>query len=154
MKLFYGGGLCKYVGQRQNMLRQICITKVGQRQSILKLHWLKHLKTVLKNRILDQKTDDPKPHIWSLSSIVIFTSRKPQSQQKIAKNITHFTIQFCSKDLTRFANLNSLDAENNTIPQHSQKPFWLKNFPANIFLSGVRKNICTAPFFDAQELDS
>ena len=52
-----------------------------------------------------------------------FSSRKPQSQQKIAKNITHFTIQFCSKDLTRFANLNSLDAENNTIPQHSQKPF-------------------------------
>ena len=26
------------------------------------------------------------------------------------------------------------------------------NFPAKIFLFGVRKNICTAPFPDAQEL--
>ena len=26
------------------------------------------------------------------------------------------------------------------------------NFPANMFLFGVRKNICTAPFPDAQEL--
>ena len=30
----------------------------------------------------------------------------------------------------------------------------LSNFPANIFLFGVRKNICTAPFLDAQELHS
>ena len=28
------------------------------------------------------------------------------------------------------------------------------NFPANIFLFSVRKNICTAPFLDAQELYS
>ena len=28
------------------------------------------------------------------------------------------------------------------------------NFPANIFLIGVRKNICTAPFLDAEELHS
>ena len=28
------------------------------------------------------------------------------------------------------------------------------NFQANIFLFGVRKNICTAPFLDAQELHS
>ena len=29
-----------------------------------------------------------------------------------------------------------------------------RNFPANMFLFGVRKNICTAPFLDAQELHS
>ena len=42
--------------------------------------------------------------------------------------ITYFTIQFRSKNLT--------------------------NFAANMFLFGVRKNICTAPFLDAQELHS
>ena len=51
-----------------------------------------------------------------------------QSQQKVAKNPTHFTIQFFSKTLT--------------------------NFPAKIFLFGVRKDLCTAPFMDAQELHS
>ena len=83
---------------------------------------------------------------------ISFSSRKSQSQQKLAKKITHFTIQFFSKNLTRFRNLNSLVIENNMLPQHSQKPFWLKNFPANMFLFGARKNIWTAPFLDAQEL--
>ena len=55
-------------------------------------------------------------------------SRKSQSQQQLAKKITHFTIQFRSKHLTHFANLNSLDIENNMLPQHSQKPFWLYKF--------------------------
>ena len=52
-----------------------------------------------------------------------FFSRKSQSQQKLAKKITHFTIQFCLKKLTHFINLNSLDIENNMLPQHIQKPF-------------------------------
>ena len=42
-----------------------------------------------------------------------FSSRKPQSQQKLAKKGTHFTIQFHSKNLTQFKNLNLLDIENN-----------------------------------------
>ena len=74
-----------------------------------------------------------------------FSSRKSQSQQKLAKKITHFTIQFRSKNLTHFTNLNSLDIENNMLLQHSQKPFWLYKFSANMF---------TAPFLDAQELHS
>ena len=81
-----------------------------------------------------------------------FSSRKSQSQQKLAKKITHFTIQFRSKNLTHFTNLNSLDIENNMLSQHSQKPFWLYKFSANMFLFGVRKNICTAFFIDAQEI--
>ena len=68
------------------------------------------------------------------------------------EKITHFTIQFRSKNLTHFTNLSSLDIENNMLPQHSQKPFWITNFPANMFLFGVRKDICTAEFLDAQEL--
>ena len=57
-----------------------------------------------------------------------FFSKKSQSQQKLAKKITHFTIQFRPKNL--------------------------RNVSANMFLFGVRKNICTAPFLDAQELHS
>ena len=73
-----------------------------------------------------------------------FSRRKSQSQQNLAKKIT-FTVQFCSKNLTHFTNSNSLDIENNMLPQHNQKPFWLYKFSANMF---------TAPFLDAQELHS
>ena len=52
-----------------------------------------------------------------------FSSRKSQRQQKLAKKIAHFTIQFPSKNLTHFTNLNSLDVEKNMLPQHSQKSF-------------------------------
>ena len=37
-------------------------------------------------------------------------------------------MQFRSKNLTHFTNLNSLDIENNILPQHSQKPFRLYIF--------------------------
>ena len=82
------------------------------------------------------------------------SSRKCRSQQKLTKKITYFTVQFCLKNLTHFTNLNSFDIENNMLSQHSQKPFWLYKFSANMFLFGIRKNICTAPFLDAQELHS
>ena len=52
-----------------------------------------------------------------------FSTRKYQSQQKLAKKITHFTIQFRSKNLTHFTNLNSFEIENNMLPNHSQKAF-------------------------------
>ena len=52
-----------------------------------------------------------------------FSCRKSQSQQKLAKKIKHFTIQCHGKNLTHVTNLNSLDIENNMLPQHSQKPF-------------------------------
>ena len=52
-----------------------------------------------------------------------FPSRKSQSQQKLTKKITHFTLEFHSKNLTHFTNLNSPDIENNMLPQHNQKPF-------------------------------
>ena len=64
-------------------------------------------------------------------------SRKSQSQQKLAKKVTHFTIQFRSKNLTHFTKLNSLDIENNMLPQHSQKLSWLswKTFGLHHFLT-------------------
>ena len=68
---------------------------------------------------------------WTSSKFLFnfrFSSRKSQSQLKLAKKITHFTIQFRLKNLTHFTNLNSLDIENNMLSQHSQKPFWLYKF--------------------------
>ena len=52
--------------------------------------------------------------------------------------------------------LNSLDIENNICSRNIVKTFsdFTTNFPVNMFLFGVRKNICTAPFLDAQELHS
>ena len=60
----------------------------------------------------------------------IFSSRKSQSQQKLVKKITHFTIQFRLKILVHFMNLNLdlNDIENNTLPQRSQKLFSLYKF--------------------------
>ena len=52
-------------------------------------------------------------------------SRESLSQQKLPKKVFHFTIQFRSKNLTHYMNLNSLDIENNMLLQHSQKPFWI-----------------------------
>ena len=56
------------------------------------------------------------------------------------------------KNPTHVTNLNSFEIENNMLPKHSQKLSQFTNFPANMFPFGVRKNICTAPFPDAQEL--
>ena len=46
-----------------------------------------------------------------------------QSQEKLATNITYFTIQFWSKNVTHFTNINSLNIIKNRIPQYNQKPF-------------------------------
>ena len=74
-----------------------------------------------------------------------FSSRKSQRQQKLAKKITHFTIQFRSKNLAYFTKINSLDIENNMLQKCNQKPFWLYKFSGNMF---------TAPFLDSKELHS
>ena len=80
-------------------------------------------------------------------------ARKFQSLQKLAKKITHFTIQFHSKNLTHFMNLNLIDSEKSILSQHNQKPLSLYKFSSK-HLVGVRKNICTVAFLDFQELHS
>ena len=76
----------------------------------------------------------------------------------VAKKITHFTIQIRSKNLTHFTKLNSLYIEKNMFPQQSFLTLKVlshfTSFPANMFLVGVRKKICTTPFLEAQELHS
>ena len=106
-------------------------TMTGQRGNILKPHWLKCPKIDTQKK----KTNYLKPHVWSLFFNFRFSGRNYQSQQKLAKNITYFTIQFHSKSLTHFINLNSLNIAKNILPQHSknlltlqifhQKCFWL-----------------------------
>ena len=72
-----------------------------------------------------------------------FSGRKCQSQQKLAKKITHFTTHLTLKIIFSRNTAETL--------------FQFTNFPANVFLFGVGKNICrnsTVPFLDAQELHS
>ena len=83
-------------------------------------------------------------HYQICSLIFKFCTRKSQSQQKLAKKITHFTIQFRSKYLTHFTNLSSLHIENDMLLQHSQKAFC--NFPANMLLDTSIYSIKTLKF--------
>ena len=85
---------------------------------------------------------------------VRFSRKKSQSQQKVFIKVIYFAIHVCSKHLTHFMNLNSLDIENNILLKHCEKSFSLYKFFRNMFLFGVRKNICTAPCLDTQELHS
>ena len=62
-----------------------------------------------------------------------FSGRKSQSQQKLAKKIIHFTIQFRSNNFTHFTNLILFDIENNMLPQNNQKPFSLYKFSSKYF---------------------
>ena len=77
-----------------------------------------------------------------------FSRRKSQtqSQQKLLIKITYFAIQVCSKHLTHFANLSSLDIENNMHRKHCQKSFSLyKFFRKNISVWRQKKHLhCTS----------
>ena len=58
---------------------------------------------------------------------------------------SQFEIQFRSKILSHFTNLNSLDIENNMLPKHSQKPFSLyKFFSKHVSICCQKKHLyCT-----------
>ena len=64
-------------------------------------------------------------------------------------------MQFFSKSFTHFANLNSLDIENNMLQKHSQKSLSLYRFCSkHVSVWCQKKDVCTAPFLDGQELHS
>ena len=148
-------------------------TMVDQLLKIKKKHWLKSPKAVPQKTKFGPKYNDLKCHIWNLffENIILgiqffifvhtfqwtssefffffnfrFSTKNSQSQQKLAKKMTHLTTDFRSKNLAHFTNLKSLDIEVNMLPQHSQKPFSLY-----IFLFDLRKNICSTSFLDVQE---
>ena len=136
---------------------KISPTMVGWRWKIEKKYWLKRLKVVLQKykniEMMDQYRNNSKFYIYYsffeniISGIQIFcvlstrssghhqsffysrfSIRKSQSQRKLVKKITHFSIQLHSKNLTYFMNLNSLDIEKNMLPKHIQKPVSLYKF--------------------------
>ena len=86
-----------------------------------------------------------------------FFNRNSQSQKKLAKKITYFTISFRSKNFTYFKKFNSLDIEKNIAKQtqHNQIPFWLYKFYGKQ-VSGwcQKKTFGLHQFLDAQELHS
>ena len=64
---------------------------------------------------------------WTSSEFLFnfrFSSRNLKAN-KLRKKIANFIIQFRSKNITHFMNLNSLDIENNMLLLHSQKPSWI-----------------------------
>ena len=61
-----------------------------------------------------------KPHNWSLSFSLRFSSKKSQSQQDHSFYNTVFI-----KKLTHFTNHNSLNIVKNILPQQSEKPYSL-----------------------------
>ena len=63
-------------------------------------------------------------------------------------------MQFRSKHLTHFANLNSLSIIKSILPKASKILTHFTNFPVNMFVIGATKNICTAQFLDAQKMHS
>ena len=152
-------------------------TIVTRRWKIKRKHWLKQpSKVVPPKKKLDQIINDSKCHILLKILVLVyyffifilmfqrtsskffffdfrFSRRKSQSRQKLLIKITYFAIQVCSKHLTHFTNLNPLDIENNMLPKHCQNSFSLYNFFRK-HVSCVRKNICTVPFLDTQELHS
>ena len=118
-------------------------TMVGGRGRILKLHWLKSTKTVPKKWNWDQKINDSKLHICSLSINFRFFGRKSQSQQKLAKMIT--------QEIVSLKKPHSFYEPKLT--QHYKKytPATLSKTFSSLL---SKKNIYTAPDLDAQELHS
>ena len=123
---------------------------------------------------MDQSINDSKFHIWNSFLEYIFfghttflfvhtfqwksleffffnfrfSGRKSQSQQKRSLMLRYSLAQ----NLTHFMNLKLLAIEkicsHNAVKSLSD----FANFPGNMFLFGVRKSICSAPFLDVQEL--
>ena len=79
-----------------------------------------------------------------------YSSKKSQSQNKNWGKRWLISQYSSLKNVTHFMSFNLLDTENKMLPQHSQHPFWLYKYSANMFLFGVRISICTVPFLDAQ----
>ena len=68
----------------------------------------------------------------------IFSTRKSQNRQKLAKRITHFTIQICSKNLTHLRTSTHLTLKIMCSRNTTNNLSDFTNFPAKMFLYGVR----------------
>ena len=93
-------------------------------------------------------------HTWTSSAFFIpeFVAENLKANKNQRKRSLILQYSFTQKTslILRISTLLKLKiiCSQNTAKKLSQ----FTNFPANMFLFGVRKNICTAPFPDAQEL--
>ena len=118
---------------------------VSRQLKIKRKHWLKHPKAVpQKTKFVPKYRCYWKYYFWHTTFTLIhmfqrtsskffvlisdFLEESLKTKKKLLIKITYFTIQVCSKHLTHFTNLNSLDIENNILPKHCQKYFWLYKF--------------------------
>ena len=83
-----------------------------------------------------------------------FSRRKSQSQQKLLIIITYFAIQVHSNISLILRALTHLTLKIVCSQNTAKNLSHFTNFSGNMFLLGDRKNICTAPFLDTQELHS
>ena len=144
-RFFHGGGR----GWGWGVWVKMSATMFGLRQKVKKKHWLKHPKALLQKMKFGPKHKrfevsyfgilflkilfraynffiSIHPFRWTTSGFFFnfrFLSIKSQTQWKLAKKVTHFTIQFCSKSFTHVMNPNLLGIENDMIPQYTQPTF-------------------------------
>ena len=91
---------------------------------------------------------------WTSSELFLISDFLEESLRANKNKIAHFTVHFRSKNHTHLRTSTHLTLKL-ICSRYSAKNFSdFTNFTANKFLFGVRKNICTTPFFDAQELHS
>ena len=83
-----------------------------------------------------------------------FSSRKPQSQQKLEKRQLILQYSFAQKISLILQTSTHLTSKIISSCNTAKNLSDFANFPVNMFLFGVRKNICTTPFLDGQELHS
>ena len=83
-----------------------------------------------------------------------FSSRKSQSQQKLEKRSLILQYSFSQKTLLILQISTHLTSKIICSRNAAKNLCDFTNFPVNMFLFGARKNICTYPFLDGQELHS
>ena len=88
-----------------------------------------------------------------------FSLRKSQSQQKPAKKINYFTIQLYNYFFAQKTSLILRTSTHSTLKKicfrnTAKNLSHFTNVPANIWLVSKKKNICTVPFLDSQEMHS
>ena len=92
-------------------------------------------------------------NLFRAYNVFMFVQRFQWTSSEFFFNFRFSSRKFQSRQKTHFTKLTSLGIANNMLPQHSQKDFWIYKFSSK-HVSNVRKNICTAPFVDTQELHS
>ena len=120
-KLFYGLGSVKMS------------TMIGRRRQFSKIMLAKRPKTDHKNKFRSEFK-------WfKIFGVYLLISDFPAGyfkvNKRLAKKFNHFAINFCSKNLTHFTNLNFLRIAKNVLPQHSHNPYSLYKF-SNKHVSG------------------